>query len=50
VKLWPKVWCLVFLDSRCIYIYDYLNRSNGVRIGQKNVFVQKLVVLHASVL
>ena len=20
MKLWPRVWCLVFYDSRCIYI------------------------------
>jgi len=23
VKLWARVWCLVFFDSRCIYIYIY---------------------------
>ena len=23
MKLWARVWCLVFFDSRCIYIYIY---------------------------
>jgi len=30
VELWPRVWCLVFFDSRCSYISSFLKRHDTI--------------------